>query len=208
MHLPYGIVPYLPPLKEYGIYNRGYPGAVENVIANTLTITPVASVATPTDSITYLESIVAPTAPIRGLTNPIRVPMVTITTPANLQAPAPAPTITTAPDLTCTDGSTILHTQDCTMGTPTSYCHKPEPPIECPTGSYPGVWHPGHCAELQTCYPLDASWITTKCLNGAQAYSTSTLYQGTLAGGESTVVTGIYFLFNSTLLGQSHANKV
>ena len=104
---------------------------------------------------------------------------------------APAATITTAPELVCSSGSTIVHTTDCTRGTPISYCSSPEPPIQCATGSYPGVWHPGHCMELQTCYALNAAWITTECSNGGIPWSTSTLYEGTLAGGASTVVTGI-----------------
>ena len=37
------------------------------------------------------------------------------------------PEITEAARLHCTDGSTILHTTDCTMGTPVSYCFKEEP---------------------------------------------------------------------------------
>lgn len=47
--------------------------------------------------------------------------------------------------------------------------------------------------ELQTCYALDAAWITTECSNGGIPWSTSTLYEGTLADGVSTVVTGIIF---------------
>ncbi|KAJ5908602.1 hypothetical protein N7495_001284 [Penicillium taxi] len=99
-----------------------------------------------------------------------------------------APTVTTAPRLHCSDGSTILHTTDCTMGTSVSFCHKPEPPIKCGKGFFPSVWHPDHCMEQSTCFPVDADWITTECLNGAMPYSTSTLFDGRLSGGESTVI--------------------
>lgn len=127
----------------------------------------------------------------RAAATPLATTMATVPIASITSTTAPVASITAAPELTCTDGSTILSTIDCTMGTPTSYCHKPEPRIECPTGFYPGLWHPGHCVELQTCYPLDASWIATECSNGAEPWSTSTLYEGTLAGGQSTVVTGI-----------------
>lgn len=103
---------------------------------------------------------------------------------------APGPGITVAPRLQCTDGSTILHTTDCTMGTPISYCFKKEPPIKCDHGFFPSVWHPDHCMEQSTCFPLDAVWITTECSNGGIPYTTKTLYDGTLAGGSSTVISG------------------
>ncbi|KAJ5649323.1 uncharacterized protein N7484_003046 [Penicillium longicatenatum] len=105
------------------------------------------------------------------------------------EAAAPEPTV--APSLHCTDGSTVLHTTDCTMGTPVSYCFKKEPPMKCDKGFFPSVWHPDHCMELSTCYALDAAWITTECSNGAIPYTTKTLYDGMLAGGSSTVVSAV-----------------
>lgn len=102
---------------------------------------------------------------------------------------ASPPAVTQAPLLHCTDGSTVLHTTDCTMGTPLAYCHKPPPPITCDFGFFPSVWHPDHCLELQTCYPVDADWMVTECSNGAFPYTTSTLYEGTLADGEWTAIT-------------------
>ena len=103
---------------------------------------------------------------------------------------AAAPAVTAAATLHCTGGSTVLYTTDCTMGTPVSYCHSPPPPIQCGTGYFPSVWHPGHCVQESTCFPLDAVWITTECSNGGIAYTTQTLYEGTLAGGQSTVIKG------------------
>jgi hypothetical protein len=103
-------------------------------------------------------------------------------------------TITKAASLSCSDGQTAVYTTDCTMGTPTSYCARPEPPIQCSEGYFPSVWHPGHCMEQSTCYPLDASWITTECSHGAIPWTTSTLYEGTLAGGQSTIISGESFL--------------
>jgi hypothetical protein len=103
---------------------------------------------------------------------------------------APPATITKAASLTCSAGQTPVYTTDCTMGTPVSYCAIPEPPIQCSDGYFPSVWHPGHCMEQSTCFPLDASWITTKCSNGAIPWTTSTLYEGTLAGGQSTIISG------------------
>ncbi|KAL2010663.1 hypothetical protein VTN00DRAFT_6470 [Thermoascus crustaceus] len=100
----------------------------------------------------------------------------------------PDSSITPAATLSCSDGSTIVHTTECTLGTPISYCYSPPPPIQCSSGYFPGVWHPGHCEEAQTCYPLDVSWLTTKCSNGGIPWSTSTLYEGTLAGGEMTTI--------------------
>lgn len=103
--------------------------------------------------------------------------------------PAP-PTVTEAAIVRCQDGSTILHTKDCTAGTPVSYCHKQMPPITCGPGFFPSVWHPGHCLEEETCFALDADWITTECSNGAYPFTTTTLYEGRLAGGEWTAVSG------------------
>lgn len=100
----------------------------------------------------------------------------------------PTSTITSATPLTCTDGSTVLYTTECTMGYPISYCYSPPPPIQCPTGFFPGTWHPGHCITQSTCYPTDAVWLTSECSNGAIAAGTSTLYAGTLADGSSTII--------------------
>lgn len=101
---------------------------------------------------------------------------------------ASPPPITEAPNLRCSSGSTVLFTTDCTLGTPVSYCHKPRPPIRCKPGFFPSVWHPDHCMEQSTCFPLNAAWITTECSNGAVPLTTSTLFDGTLADGSSTVV--------------------
>lgn len=108
---------------------------------------------------------------------------------------APA-VITHGPELWCSDGQTAVYTTDCTLGTPVSYCFSQEPPIECAQGFFPSVWHPDHCMEQSTCFSLSEPWITTKCSNGAIPYSTTTLYEGTLAGGASTVIKGEFlFLF-------------
>ncbi|KAJ5702624.1 hypothetical protein N7488_010172 [Penicillium malachiteum] len=104
---------------------------------------------------------------------------------------AAAPGVTAAAALRCTDGSTVLHTTDCTMGTPISFCYKKPPPIKCDKGYFPSVWHPDHCMEESTCFPLSAEWITTECSNGGIPYSTKTLFDGTLAGGESTVISAV-----------------
>ncbi|KAJ5363302.1 hypothetical protein N7541_004146 [Penicillium brevicompactum] len=104
---------------------------------------------------------------------------------------APPSTITKAASLTCSDGQTAVYTTDCTMGTPTSYCMRPVPPIECSAGYFPSVYHPGHCIEASTCFPVTADWITTECTNGAVPYTTKTLYSGTLAGGESTIISAV-----------------
>lgn len=102
----------------------------------------------------------------------------------------PDSSITPATTLSCSDGSTLIHTTECTLGTPILYCYSPPPPIQCSSGYFPGVWHPGHCEEAQTCYPLDEPWLTTKCSNGGILWTTSTLYEGTLAGGEMTTISG------------------
>ncbi|OGE56990.1 hypothetical protein PENARI_c002G09576 [Penicillium arizonense] len=103
--------------------------------------------------------------------------------------------ITPAVALRCSDGQLAIYTTDCTLGTPVSYCSRPEPPMKCPQGFFSSVWHPDHCMEQPTCFPLNAAWITTECSNGALAYATSTLYEGTLAGGQSTIISGAYLLF-------------
>lgn len=100
--------------------------------------------------------------------------------------------ITTAPGLTCTGGSTVLFTKDCTYQNPISYCHSPEPPITCGPSSYPSVYYPVRCYSASTCYPVDSPFITSRCSFGGIPYSTSTLYEGTLAGGESTTITNVY----------------
>ncbi|OQD88200.1 hypothetical protein PENANT_c004G09202 [Penicillium antarcticum] len=99
--------------------------------------------------------------------------------------------ITPAARLRCSGGQIEIYTTDCTRGTPVSYCSKPEPPVKCPQGFFPSAWHPDHCMQRSTCFPLDAAWITTECSNGALAYDTSTLYEGTLAGGRSTVISTV-----------------
>ncbi|CAI7659053.1 unnamed protein product [Penicillium bialowiezense] len=111
-------------------------------------------------------------------------------TPAVTTDAAPAK-ITQGPELICMSGQTAVYTTDCSMGTPLSYCSSPEPPITCTPGSFPSVWHPDECIEESTCFPLNAPWITTKCSNGAFPYSMSTFYRGTIAGGQSTTVTGL-----------------
>jgi hypothetical protein len=98
--------------------------------------------------------------------------------------------ITKGPELICAAGQTAIYTTDCTMGTPVSYCFRPEPPIKCLPGFFPSVWHPEHCMEQSTCFPVTVPWITTECSNGATAYSTSTIYDGTLANGVSTIIKG------------------
>ncbi|CAG8411333.1 unnamed protein product [Penicillium salamii] len=98
--------------------------------------------------------------------------------------------ITHGPELVCLENQTAIYTTDCTLGTPISYCFSPEPPISCPWGSFPSVWHPDHCMEESTCYPVTVPWITTSCSNGALPYSTITYYKGTLAGGYSTILKG------------------
>ena len=99
--------------------------------------------------------------------------------------------ITTAPGLTCTGGSTVLFTEECTYRTPISYCHSPEPPISCGPSSFPSVYYPVRCVTASTCYPVDAYFITTRCSFGGIAYNTQTLYEGTLAGGQSTTITNV-----------------
>lgn len=71
-------------------------------------------------------------------------PTITPTPSSSTSSDAGASLITTAPGLTCTGGSTVLFTQDCTYGNPISYCYSPPPPISCATGSFPSVWHPGN----------------------------------------------------------------
>ncbi|OQD67591.1 hypothetical protein PENPOL_c003G07705 [Penicillium polonicum] len=100
-------------------------------------------------------------------------------------------TITKAASLSCSAGETAVYTTDCTMGTPTSYCARPVPPIQCSEGYFPSVWHPGHCMEQSTCFPVDAYWITTECSHGAIPWTTKTMYEGTLAGGESTIISAV-----------------
>lgn len=102
---------------------------------------------------------------------------------------AEPPGITSEGTLRCSDGATILHTTDCTMGTPVSFCYKPRPPITCDEGYFPSVWHPDHCMQEPTCFPTDADWITTECSNGAYPYSTETLYSGALVGEDDAIVT-------------------
>lgn len=110
-------------------------------------------------------------------------------TPSSSVTVPPSSTITPPATLSCSDGSTVLYTTDCTLGTPVSYCHSPEPPIQCSSGYYPSMWYPEHCVSISTCYPVDSPYITTECSNGGIPYRTSTLYAGTLAGGESTTIT-------------------
>ncbi|KAK3375807.1 hypothetical protein B0T24DRAFT_617061 [Lasiosphaeria ovina] len=112
----------------------------------------------------------------------------TITSITSVTPPPSA--ITTAPGLTCTDGSTVLYTKECTYGFPISYCHSDPPPLTCQTGYFPSSIQYGHCEVGQTCFPVDADWITTTCSpgGGQTPYLTATLFSGTLAGGVSTVI--------------------
>ncbi|KAF4210179.1 hypothetical protein CNMCM6805_000272 [Aspergillus fumigatiaffinis] len=133
-----------------------------------------------------LSLLLAAAAAVSASTLPSPTPTQTPTTLATTTAaPMTTPAASTP---TCAPGSTLIHTTDCTMGTPVSYCYSAPPPISCSAGFFPGVYHPGHCIEASTCYAVDASWITTKCSNGGIPWSTSTLYEGVLAG-ETTSTT-------------------
>jgi hypothetical protein len=115
-----------------------------------------------------------------GISNHVQPTRVVTATP---------PAITEEGSLRCFDGATVLHTTDCTMGTPVSFCYKPQTSITCDEGYFPSVWHPDHCMEVSTCFPTDADWITTECSNGALPVSTETLYSGTLAEGDDAMIT-------------------
>lgn len=67
----------------------------------------------------------------------------TITAAPSSTSAAASSLITTAPGLTCSDGSTVLFTLECTYGYPISYCHSDPPPISCGVGFFPGTYHPG-----------------------------------------------------------------
>ncbi|EAW24338.1 uncharacterized protein NFIA_039140 [Aspergillus fischeri NRRL 181] len=133
-----------------------------------------------------LSLLLAAAAAVSASTLPSPTPTQTPTTLATTTAPPMTTPAASTP--TCGPGSTLIHTTDCTMGTPVSYCYSAPPPISCSAGFFPGVYHPGHCIEASTCYPVDASWITTKCSNGGIPWSTSTLFEGVLAG-ETTSTT-------------------
>ena len=117
---------------------------------------------------------------------------------AHATTTASPPADTKDAHLRCAHGSSVLYTTDCTMGTPVSYCWKPPPPIKCQGDEFPSVWHPDHCMEEQTCFPISAAWITTECSNGAVPYGTKILYDGTLAGGRATVISCKPRHFSST----------
>ncbi|KAK3376577.1 hypothetical protein B0T24DRAFT_619005 [Lasiosphaeria ovina] len=118
----------------------------------------------------------------------ISLPPSSTIAPITSTTPPPS-AITTAPGLTCTGGSTVKTTTECTYGNTYSYCYSAPPPLSCDSGYFPGTIQYGHCDSGQICYPVDASWITTTCPpNGETAYTTSTLFSGTLAGGVSTVI--------------------
>ncbi|KAJ5198924.1 hypothetical protein N7472_004128 [Penicillium cf. griseofulvum] len=141
---------------------------------------------------------------------------VTIATPqqtASITMSAAPAVITHGLELRCSNGQTAVYTTDCTLGTPVSYCFSQDPPIQCSQGFFTSVWHPDHCMEQSSCFPLSEPWITTECSNGAIPYSTSTIYQGTLVGGESTVIRAVscscapYQWYSMTLLpGSSNHN--
>lgn len=63
-----------------------------------------------------------------------------------------------------------------------------------------------------TCYPTDAPYITTECSNGQVPYSTTTLYEGTLAGGKSTTISEVYCSchsdewYSATVVGSNVVN--
>jgi hypothetical protein len=136
----------------------------------------------------YLILIIQLTFSITALAFPRETGIHKQVQPTNVVTAEP-PGITEEGSLRCFDGATILHTTDCTMGTPVSFCYKPQPPITCDEGSFPSVWHPDHCMEVSTCFPTDADWITTECSNGAVPLSTETLYSGTLAGEDNALIT-------------------
>jgi hypothetical protein len=134
-----------------------------------------------------ISLVLAPALAVNALPQQTASPVFASTARSTTSPPA---VIITPSPLSCSDGSTVLTTTDCTVGKTISYCYSPPPPIQCSTGSFPGVWHPGHCLTEQTCYPLNAPWITSECSNGGIPYATSTLYEGTLAGGDTTTISG------------------
>ncbi|KAK3386534.1 hypothetical protein B0H63DRAFT_467921 [Podospora didyma] len=113
--------------------------------------------------------------------------------PSSSATTPPPSSITTAPQLICTGGSTIKTTSDCTYPSITySYCYSAPPPLTCSEGFWPGHISYGHCMDGEICYKLNETWITTTCApNGQTAYTTNTLFSGTLAGGVSTVISAV-----------------
>jgi hypothetical protein len=102
--------------------------------------------------------------------------------------------ITTAPGTTCPPGSTIHTTTDCTAGTRTfTYCREITP-VTCASSSFPfSQLIGGKCDGYFTyCLTVEPFWVTPTCTAGLIPYSTTTLYEGTLAGGESTTITNVY----------------
>lgn len=136
----------------------------------------------------YLVAIISLTFSIATLAFPRETAINQNVQPTHAVTAEP-PAITAEGTLRCTDGATVLHSTDCTMGTPVSFCYKSQPPITCDEGYFPSIWHPGHCMQESTCFATDADWITTECSNGAYPYSTETLYSGTLAGEDNAIVT-------------------
>lgn len=96
-------------------------------------------------------------------------------------------TVTPNPSITCSSGSTVLTTTECTYGHIYSLCHSPEATIICSAGYYPSVWYPVRCFSQSTCYPLPTT--TSRCeTHGFTAYNTFTAFNGVLDNGTFTKI--------------------
>jgi hypothetical protein len=104
----------------------------------------------------------------------------TLATLTGLPAPTSIP-------LSCTSGSTVLHTTDCTYGFPISYCYSAPPPVTCSPSSYPVVGH-NRCNAFTFCAKVPATTSSCSQQDGFTATSTATLYSGTLAGETTATV--------------------
>lgn len=113
----------------------------------------------------------------------LQTPSPTVNGPAFLTSTR-ASTITPAVSLSCTGGSTVLTTTECTYGHTISYCYSKPATITCSDGYYPSVYAPVRCYLESTCFPLPTT--TTSCNVGFTAQSTYTAFDGVLNNGSST----------------------
>lgn len=132
-----------------------------------------------------LSIFAALSASLSTVAGQLQTPSPTVDGPAFLTSTR-ASTITPVVSLSCTGGSTVLTTTECTYGHIISYCYSKPATIVCSDGYYPSVYNPVRCVVASTCFPLPTT--TTTCNVGFTAQSTYTAFNGVLNNGSSTII--------------------
>ena len=139
---------------------------------------------------TFVVATVMVTAVLGQSSQPTRTGFITSTSTLDLSAIAtPASSAPASSQLTCSNGSTVKTTTDCTYPTITyTYCYSAPPPLTCSADQYPGTGS-NRCNIFSVCLPIPTTTTpASACNTDGFSPTTRTLYEGTLSG-QSTATT-------------------